>query len=469
MSELRRGGAGGKSVAGALSTGAGGAANPRGNRRSPQAIGRAGSELTALSRSTLRRSLGSPVLFAIVWTPLASAIYFSLGVVADHALWLTPLVFVIAAVMFGLTAMTYVEGASLHQDRGGSTVFARYAFNELVSFIAGWAILLDYIILIAVTAYTATQYLRVFWSPLGNRAEALGLALAIIASSCSATSVASRRRARRVGILVAGDLVLQCLMVVIGLVLFFSPHTLLDPIHLGSAPEVVGPGVRADDRDVSLHQPGVRLRAGRRGEDQPPRAAPPGRQRHRIGARSCTSGSRWWRSPRYRCMACTPRWPPLPERPDDRDHHADAPALAGAAAALHGRRAGRADAGGGRQLGDARPVAAGLLAVDEPPDTQRPGTAAPAALHPIRADHSRRGARRGAGGAGEHRLPGRYLRVRCDARVHDRPPVGLPAALLRARPRPPLPHPLSIALRGGELPLPAGFGALLSAAGWSPC
>ena len=40
--------------------------------------------------------------------------------------------------LFTLTTMTYVEGASLHQDRGGATVFARYAFNELVSFIAGW-------------------------------------------------------------------------------------------------------------------------------------------------------------------------------------------------------------------------------------------------------------------------------------------------------------------------------------------
>jgi amino acid transporter len=119
---------------------------------SAAAFGRAGSDFSALSRSTLRRSLGSPVLFAIVWTPLASAVYFSLGVVSDHALGLTPLVFGLAAVMFGLTAMTYVEGASLHQDRGGATVFARYAFNELVSFIAGWAILLDYIILIAVTA-----------------------------------------------------------------------------------------------------------------------------------------------------------------------------------------------------------------------------------------------------------------------------------------------------------------------------
>src|SRR5438309_11142221 len=109
---------------------------------------RPAAELAARSRVIVKRSIGSPILFTIVYSSLASAIYFSLGVIAGHALGLTPLVFLISAVMFALTAMTYVEGASLHQDRGGSTVFARYAFNELVSFVAGWAILLDYVILI---------------------------------------------------------------------------------------------------------------------------------------------------------------------------------------------------------------------------------------------------------------------------------------------------------------------------------
>ena len=126
----------------------------------------AGAELAARSRVIVRRSIGSPVLFTVVYSSLASTIYFSLGVIAGHALGLTPLVFLVAAVLFTLTAMTYVEGASLHQDRGGSTVFARYAFNELVSFVAGWAILLDYVILIAVTAFAATQYVKTFWSPL---------------------------------------------------------------------------------------------------------------------------------------------------------------------------------------------------------------------------------------------------------------------------------------------------------------
>ena len=180
---------------------------------------------TAATRSRViaRRSIGSPILFTIIYSSLASAIYFSLGVIAGHALGLTPLVFLIAAVVFTVTAMTYVEGASLHQDRAGSTVFARYAFNELISFIAGWAILLDYIILIAVTAYSATQYLKTFWSPLGNRGEALGMVLAFIALVVlSNIRGFGGRRARRVGMLMAGDLALQGFIVVLGLALFFT-------------------------------------------------------------------------------------------------------------------------------------------------------------------------------------------------------------------------------------------------------
>jgi basic amino acid/polyamine antiporter, APA family len=190
------------------------------------------------SRVILRQSVGSPILFTIVYASLASAVYFSMGVVAGHALGLTPVVFLAAAGMFGLTAMTYAEGASLHPERGGATVFARYAFNELVSFVAGWVILLDYIILIAVTCYSATQYLRVFWHPLGHYTESLLLALGFIAFVVliNIRGISGARSARRIGLLAAGDLALQLLIVVLGLALFFSPHTLLDPIHLGSAP-----------------------------------------------------------------------------------------------------------------------------------------------------------------------------------------------------------------------------------------
>jgi basic amino acid/polyamine antiporter, APA family len=194
-------------------------------------------QTTGTARRSLRHSLGSPILFAIVYTSLASTVFFSLGVVADHAVGLTPLVFLVAAVMFGLTALTYLEGASLHQEPGGSTVFARHAFNEIVSFVAGWAILLDYVILIAVTAFAATQYLRVFWAPLGHYTEALLLSLAIIAGVVI-TNVRgfSWRHERRIGWIVVGALVVELVVIGIGLVAFFDPAKLFSEVHLGSAP-----------------------------------------------------------------------------------------------------------------------------------------------------------------------------------------------------------------------------------------
>ncbi|HEV2998914.1 MAG TPA: amino acid permease, partial [Solirubrobacteraceae bacterium] len=198
---------------------------------------RGAGERPTRSRVILRQSIGSPILFVIVYASLASALYFSLGVVASHALGLTPLVFLLAALMFGLTAMSYLEGASLHPERGGATVFARYAFNELVSFLAGWVIMLDYVILIAVTTYSATQYLRVFWHPLGNYLESLLLALAFIGFVVLMNIRGlDLRRVGRLGRLIVADLGLQILIVVLGLALFFNPHTLLDPIHLGSSP-----------------------------------------------------------------------------------------------------------------------------------------------------------------------------------------------------------------------------------------
>ncbi|MCW3016533.1 MAG: amino acid permease [Solirubrobacterales bacterium] len=190
------------------------------------------------AREAARSTLGSPVLFAVVWTSLASGIYFSLGVVADHALGLTPLVFLIASGFFALAAMTYVEGASLHQDKGGSTVFARYAFNELWSFIAGWAVLLDYIILVAVCSFSATNYAAAFWAPLGRGHVETVAAIAVIVYVAAGTMRGFQSsRARRLIMIVVADLVLQLALVVVGLAVFFNADVLTSGIELGSTPK----------------------------------------------------------------------------------------------------------------------------------------------------------------------------------------------------------------------------------------
>jgi APA family basic amino acid/polyamine antiporter len=182
-------------------------------------------------------------LFAVVYAASVSSVYFALGVIAHRANGLTPEVFVVAGLFFQLTAMTYAEGSSMHPERGGSAVFARYAFNELVSFIAGWAIVLDYTILVAVAALSVPAYLSVFWGPLDHGAPLVAAAAAVIALVAfdNLRGVSARRMRRRIfatGI----DLVLQAVVILIGLVLVFHPSHLTQAVHLGSAPSVADLG-----------------------------------------------------------------------------------------------------------------------------------------------------------------------------------------------------------------------------------
>ncbi|HUR85088.1 MAG TPA: amino acid permease [Solirubrobacteraceae bacterium] len=186
----------------------------------------------------LRRGLGSPSLFAIVWTSLAAAIYFSLGVVAENAAGLTPLVFLGAAVFFALGAMTYVEGTSMHQERAGSTVFARYAFNELWSFVAGWAVLLDFLIVIAITAFSAANYVAAFWSELGKPVPELAIALGVVVYVALRNISGFRAGARReqIAALTLVDVALQLLIIVFGAFLVVDVDALTSSIDLGTTP-----------------------------------------------------------------------------------------------------------------------------------------------------------------------------------------------------------------------------------------
>src|SRR3981189_2011401 len=109
--------------------------------------------MARLSEYGLRRVLGAPALFSTAYGNVGSSIYYALGLVAAYALGLTPIVFMLAGGLFALTAKTYAEGAAMFPEAGGSSSFARHAFNELVSFFAGWALSLDYILTIAISAF----------------------------------------------------------------------------------------------------------------------------------------------------------------------------------------------------------------------------------------------------------------------------------------------------------------------------
>ncbi|MDQ3894860.1 MAG: universal stress protein [Actinomycetota bacterium] len=184
----------------------------------------------------LQRVLGTPGLFATAYGNVGSSIYYALGVTAVFALGLTPLVFVIAGLFFAATAATYAEGTVRFPEAGGSASFARHAFNELVSFGAAWAQMLNYIITIAISAFFVPHYLSIFWSPLKDNPWDIIGGVSVIALLVVLNIVGLQESAKLNLGLALVDFGTQVLLVLLGFFLVFSPSTLADNIHWGTAP-----------------------------------------------------------------------------------------------------------------------------------------------------------------------------------------------------------------------------------------
>ncbi|MGA3361370.1 MAG: amino acid permease [Solirubrobacteraceae bacterium] len=181
-----------------------------------------------------------PGLFATAYGNVGSSIYYALGLVAAHALGLTPLVFLFAGGLFALTAKTYAEGASMFPEAGGSSSFARHAFNDWISFFAGWALSLDYILTIAISAYFVPFYasalpgLHALHNPPGSIIFALGVLALLVFLNIRGLGESARVNF----VLAITDLGTQALVVILGAILVLNPSLLVHQVHLGTAPSL---------------------------------------------------------------------------------------------------------------------------------------------------------------------------------------------------------------------------------------
>jgi APA family basic amino acid/polyamine antiporter len=185
---------------------------------------------------SLRRVHGTAALFSAAYGNVGSTPYYALGVTAAFALGLTPLAFVVAGVIFVCTAATYIEATVMYPEAGGSSNFARHAFDELTSFVAGWGQMLNYIITVAISAFFVPHYLAVFWEPLGDSPGDIIGGIVLIAL-LAALNVKGAQESSRLNLFLAiGDLATQVVLVAIGVALVLNPETLVNNVELGVAP-----------------------------------------------------------------------------------------------------------------------------------------------------------------------------------------------------------------------------------------
>ncbi len=186
----------------------------------------------------LQRVLDAPALFSVAYGEIASSIYVALGIIALHALGLTPEVLALMGALFVVVSLSYAEGTAAIPETGGAATFVRRAFNDLAGFLTGWALFLDYLIVIALSALFLPHYLSAALKidALGRDPWDLVVAVGVIVVMAGLRLV--RRSAfYRYGIVVAVlDLVTQAGLVALGFAFLFSGDALTRGISIGGEP-----------------------------------------------------------------------------------------------------------------------------------------------------------------------------------------------------------------------------------------
>jgi APA family basic amino acid/polyamine antiporter len=186
----------------------------------------------------LRRVLGTGSIASVAYGEIASSLYFALGLVALYALGLTPWVLLGVGCLFLLVALSYAEGTAAIPEVGGAAMFVRRAFNDPAGFAVGWALFLDYLIVIALTGLFATHYFgnAVGWEGVTHRPWDTVAGIAVIAVVAGIRLIRRPGLYRIAGLIAAIALVSHVLIVGLGLVFLVSARGLGEGVDIGVAP-----------------------------------------------------------------------------------------------------------------------------------------------------------------------------------------------------------------------------------------
>jgi basic amino acid/polyamine antiporter, APA family len=186
----------------------------------------------------LERVLGTGALFSTAYGNVGSSIYYALGLVAVFALGMTPVVFAIAGAIFICTAATYTEATTMYPEAGGSSSFARHAFNEFWSALTAWGQMLNYIITVAISAFFLPHYLGSIWEPLLSSPGDILVGVGVVVF-LGAVNILGAKEATGLNVVLAiTDFLTQVALVVLGFILVFSPETLVENVDFGTSPTV---------------------------------------------------------------------------------------------------------------------------------------------------------------------------------------------------------------------------------------
>ncbi len=198
-------------------------------------------KIRQIRQAEMSKVLGVKELFAVGYADLGSSIYYALGVTALFALGATPLAMLMAGIVFICTALTYAELSSMFHEAGGSSSFARHAFNDVASFIAGWGLLLDYIVTIAISAFAVAPYFSSFVPEMRSSEVQVVCTVILIGILYIINYLGIRKSARFNWAIVIVALGSQLLIIALGYKSFLHLDLLFERMRIGGADALYSP------------------------------------------------------------------------------------------------------------------------------------------------------------------------------------------------------------------------------------
>ena len=178
----------------------------------------------------LRRSVTPWGSFSWGYSDVGADIFVGLGLVLGAAAGASNVAFLFAGIVYVCIGLAYTELAATYPVAGGGQYFVTRGLGDFFGFVAGWAVLLDFTIDIALFSWSCVDYLSELLPLLSSSAHAwthFSVVVALIGGLCVLNIIGVRESTAFNGFVSALDVVSETAILSLGFLFAFSPQLLV--------------------------------------------------------------------------------------------------------------------------------------------------------------------------------------------------------------------------------------------------
>ncbi|HEV2038342.1 MAG TPA: APC family permease [Candidatus Eremiobacteraceae bacterium] len=184
--------------------------------------------MTKAPPTELRRSVTTWGSYAWGYADVGADIYVALGVVIGIAAGAANVAFAFAGLVYVCIGLAYTELSSAYPVAGGGQFFAMRALGDFIGFVAGWAVLLDFTIDIALFAWFTIGYISFLIPWLGDHKPVYFACVLLVTAFLTVLNSMGVKQSSRLNELVSAlDVVTETVILVCAFLLAWDPKILV--------------------------------------------------------------------------------------------------------------------------------------------------------------------------------------------------------------------------------------------------